>query len=240
MEYRIENKKVRIYSHHLEQIGEGKEGKIYKYNGSLLKLYHDYPKKDVLSFKDCEYMTKLNTERVLLPTSSVTDKHHLMRGYTISPYIDGEADIYEIIGKKFLQERQLVQLELIYLGENFVSVDDLCLSNFKVFDKFYLLDPGSYEVKWDMLDNHMEKNIMYYLANLNIEYFDEFLYEKVFLQYIRHYIGNIKLYRNFLKRFTETYLNLDYTSKMDCISSDIVADIPLRESIHQIVKKYTM
>ena len=240
MEYRIENKKVRIYSHHLEQIGEGREGKIYKYNGSLLKLYHDYPKKDVLSFKDCEYMTKLNTERVLLPTSSVTDKHHLMRGYTISPYIDGEADIYEIIGKKFLQERQLVQLELIYLGENFVSVDDLCLSNFKVFDKFYLLDPGSYEVKWDMLDNYIERDIMYHLANLNVEYFDEFLYEKIFLQYIRHYISNIKIYRDFLQNFMNAYMGLGYGSKMEFICSDIVVDIPLKESIKVFLKKYTI
>lgn len=175
MEYRIDNKKVRIYPQHLEEIGRGYEGVVYKYGGEALKLYHDYPKKDVLSFQDCQYMTKLSTERVLLPNHSITDKHHFMRGYIISPYIDDEVNIYEITGKVFLRERELIQLELVYLGENFISVDDFCLDNFKFSDKFYLLDPGSYRVQWNMMNTDIERNIIY-LANINVETFDTFLY----------------------------------------------------------------
>ena len=237
MEYRIDNKKVRIYPQHLEEIGRGCEGIVYKYAGKVLKLYHDYPKKGVLSFQNCEYMTKLNTERVLLPNQSVTDKHHFMRGYTIFPYINDEIDIYEITGKIFLQERELIQLELIYLGENFISVDDFCLNNFKFSDKFYLLDPGSYQVQWNMMTKDIEQN-MIYLANMNVETFDTFLYEKIFLNRIRQYINNLEFYRDFLTEFQSNYRASGYGSKMDYVSKFILPDISLNESIKQMVKSH--
>ena len=137
----------------------------------------------------------------------------------------------------FLQERELIQLELNYLGENFISVDDFCLDNFKISDKFYLLDPGSYEVRWSMMNKDTEKNIIY-LANLNIEYFDDFLYKEIFLRYVRKYINNLAFYRDFLGKFTSGYSGMGYYSRIDYLKEFIIPDISLEENIKQLVKNY--
>lgn len=239
MECRIGNKKIRIYPQYLEQISSGYEGITYKYCGKVLKLYYDRPKKDVLSFQDCEYMTKFNTERLLLPDKAVCDKKHIMKGYVISPYIEPETElnIYEVPGSMFLKERELIQLELNYLGENFISVDDFCMDNFCCSDKFYFWDPGSYKVHWNMMDNDIERNIIY-LANLNLEYFDNFLYTEIILRYMKNYISNTKVYEQVFRELHARYSEINFYSKMDYVSQFIIPDISLEESIKQIVKSH--
>lgn len=237
MEYRIEGKKVRINSRYLEYIGRGKEGITYKYKGSVLKLYHDFPKKKTLSFRDCEYMTKIGSERILLPNTSVCDKKHQIRGYIISPFIDDEKvqDIYDMRGDAFLFERQAVQQELIYLGENYISVGDFCLDNFIYSDKFYLLDPGSYVVHWDKM-NEVNKNDIINLVNYNLECFDDFLNVYIVLQYMRNYISNNSIYRELFIEIHQSYLASCCYNKMDYYSKFIIPDAPLKESIKQIVR----
>ncbi len=235
MEYRINDKKVRIFPQHLEKISDGNEGIVYKYYDKVLKLYHTFPKKSVLSFKDCNYMSQLTTHRILLPDSSVCDKKHHIKGYVISPFIEETSDIYQILGRQFLEERERIEQELIYLGEHFVSIADFTLDNFRCADHLYCLDPGSYEVHWDMMDEDMEKNIIY-LTNVNIEYFNAFLLAKIFQPFIKKYTSNLTLYRNVCKeillRCEETLGN----NQVDYIAKYILPDEPLEESIKRLVR----
>ena len=236
MEYIIDGKKVLIYPQDLKQISSGYEGIAYEYCGKVLKLYYNIPKKKVLSLQNCEYMTKLNTERILLPEKAVTDERQFIKGYIISPYIEEDINVYDVNGDMFLQERSIIQKELIYLGEKYISVDDFCLDNFMASDKFYLVDPGSYEVHWDMM-NDDERNIIY-LANTNVEYFDSFLYNEVFLRRVKKYINNKELYKDFTNEFYRSYMETCYDSRMEYLEKCIQPDISLNDNIKQIVKKH--
>lgn len=236
MEYIIDNKKVTIYPQDLEQISSGYEGITYKYCGKVLKLYYNIPKKRVLTLQDCEYMTNLNTERILLPEKVVNNERHFIKGYIISPYIEEDINVYDVNGDMFLQERSIIQQEMIYLGEKYISVDDFCLDNFIVSDKFYLVDPGSYKVRWDMM-NDDEKNIIY-LANTNIEYFDSFLYNEVFLRHVKKYINDKDLYKDFTNEFYRRYMETGYDTRMEYLEKCIQPSISLNDNIKQIVKKH--
>ena len=71
------------------------------------------------------HLKTLDTERVILPKNIVCNKKHEFKGYTTFPYVDLKRNIYDISGEEFLREVNLVNQELVYLGEHFVSVDDL-------------------------------------------------------------------------------------------------------------------
>lgn len=236
MEYIIDDKKVIICPQDLKQISSGYEGITYEYCGKVLKLYYNIPKKTVLSLHDCEYMTNLNTKRILLPEKIVADKQNNMCGYIISPYIEDDINVCDINGDMLLQERSLIQKELIYLGEKYISVDDFCLDNFMISDKFYLIDPGSYKVHRDMM-NDDERNIIY-LANRNLEYFDSFLYNEIFLRFAKKYINNKELYKEFTNEFYRSYMETGYDSRMEYLEKCIQPDISLNDNIKQIVKTH--
>lgn len=235
MEYRVGNKKVRIYTHYLEEISRGKEGIVYKYEGKCLKLYHDIPKKDILSLRDCEYLTTLNTERIILPQDTVCNKKHIIKGYTTFPYVDKKRNIYDISGEEFTKEIDLINTELIYLGEHYVSVDDLWIDNFTCGDKFYFLDPGSYIVHWDMMHMKDEKNFIA-LENYNLECFNVFLVVHIILKYMKKVIHNDKIYNDVFNEIHKRYLLSSCYNKMDYISQFIIPDRPLKESIKELIK----
>lgn len=231
MEYRIGDKKVRIYTQHLEEINSGKEGVVYKYRGKCLKLYHDKPKKFVLKPRDCEYMTTLTTERVLLPEATVYDKKHMMRGYITSPYIAEEKDIYDITGEAFFKEKKEIEKELICLGENLVSVDDFWSGNFKYDGTFYFLDPGSYIVQWyaSSIDIHD-------IVDSNLDAFHQFLVNCVIFKYIQDFLDDPIAYYDVFNEIHQQYLQSKSVNKMEYISKFIIPNIPLKESIKELIK----
>lgn len=239
MEYRIDGKKVRIFPHYLEEINRGKEGIVYKYDSGCLKLYHNTPKKDTLSLRDCEYLKTLDTERIILPQNTVCNKKHILKGYTTSPYIDVRRSIYDISGEEFLREVKLVCEELIYLGEHFVSVEDFWLDNFICSDKFYFLDPGSYVVHWDMMYMQDEPSFIA-LANFNLECFNVFLYVHIISKYMRTIVPNETVYNALFNEIHQRYLLSSCYNKMNYVEQFIIPELPLEESIKELVKYHKL
>ena len=235
MEYRIGDKKVRIFPQHLEKVGQGYEGVVYKYGRKVLKLYHVYPRKSVLSLKECNYLSQLTTQRLLLPDSAVCDKKHCIKGYIISSFVEESRDIYQLLGNQFLEEFSKIQQELMYLGEHFVSVADFTLENFICANKLYCLDPGSYKVHFDMMNEDVERNFIY-LVNTNIEYFSAFLYTKIFQQFIRNQISNLALYRDVCNEIFVRYKGTLCYDIVDYIVKYILPEEPLEESIKRLIK----
>ncbi len=233
MEYQINGRKFNIFPQNLQKIGSGKEGISYNVNGKVLKLYHLIPKKKFLNYEECRYLTALSTRRVLLPRQVVLSKNNNIRGYVAAPYIEKKEKIYDIMGSKFIEEYKAIKNELEYLGENYVMAGDFTLENFICSDKFYLVDPGSYLINFDMMEEDSDRNKKY-LANLNVHEFNQFMYKAIIFRYLEKYLNDPALYNMIVLSVYNSYLKSEYPDMMEYIMGYIKEDAPLKEGIKQL------
>ncbi len=151
----------------------GEEGKIYHYQNSAIKIYHDFPRKSVISSEFILFLSKLKTNRIVLPSEPLVDKDTGKTLGYIMPFISGnQEEIFTYHKGKLIKEMELLKSDLTVLGENHVVIGDLRFSNFlSNKDGIYLLDAGDYYHSYT-LSNTTSNNI----ANFNNYIVDDFLY----------------------------------------------------------------
>ncbi len=150
MVFYINSKKVRYNPYHMKKdlkLGEGLEVEVYKINNKAVKFFKQSPGKDILiSKKLIEKMKNIKTNRILLPTEPLLDKHHNIRGYQMD-YIKnlGMDNYFNLDKNKLSKENQLLKEDVEILSDNKILMEDLNDRNTIYHNGLYLVDPGSYQ-----------------------------------------------------------------------------------------------
>lgn len=170
-------RKVRYNPYHMkvdQKIGEGDEGVVYKVGNEAVKFYRIYCPKRRLTKEECEYLTQIDTERILLPTVTLLDKKHCIRGYKMT-YIEnlGEDSFYTLNRKDLSKEMTLVHEDIIKLSDYNVYIDDLTYDNTIFHKGIYLSDPGSFQIIEKIKDSQIR------MYGFNIDMVNEYLLNKM-------------------------------------------------------------
>ena len=85
MKYYIGNKVYDFSEEELDRyyLDEGTEATCYKMGDTVLKIHHDYPNRDILSEDNCKRLSRIETDRILLPKDIVYDEDGKYLGYTV-------------------------------------------------------------------------------------------------------------------------------------------------------------
>lgn len=170
-------RKVRYNPYNMKidpMIGKGNEVIAYKVGSEVVKFYRRHCRKIRLTKEECEYLEKIDTERILLPTVTLLDKKHQIRGYKMN-YIEelGKDSFYTLNRKDLSKEMSLVHKDVIKLSDYNVHIEDLNLDNTIFHNGIYLADPGSF-----LIDQELEgSNIRVY--GFNMDMINEYLLNTV-------------------------------------------------------------
>ena len=165
----------------LKHIDFGLEGTVYKDGKKAIKIYHEFPEKEVLSGRDIRHLSKLTTKRIILPDEVIRSDR--TRGYTM-PFIKGDASsIYTMDKVTLLEEIDLIIDDLKELGERNILVSDLRDTNYlSTKKKFYLIDSGDYMItEDDCVDANISAFYDFFVEDiLGVYLFDELRADKAF------------------------------------------------------------
>lgn len=149
----IGNKKYKFSDLDLEYMyeAEGNEACVYRYKDKALKIYKDFSRKDRLSEKDVERLSKISTNRILLSVESIHNATNKFLGYVLK-YIErySHSLIPNVNMIKFLDELNLIYEDLCLLSNNHVDVEDFIMDNLLFDGNIYITDPGSYIFRDDV------------------------------------------------------------------------------------------
>lgn len=177
MTFKVKNKiydmsKEDLIDNHF--LSEGDETFVYKFGKYVYKIYKPLCLKQRLGEQGVEYLSKIDTKRILMPTDKIYENDRF-NGY-VMPYI--RSCNKEIIKrskmKDILSELEILKEDLIKLKDNNVTLNDIHIDNYIFNKSMYFVDPGSYEVA-DKLSSR-------YIEILNREMMYDFLIDKVFLK----------------------------------------------------------
>lgn len=131
---------------YLKKIGEGTEGSVYKVGDLAIKIYDRMSFKVRLGDGAVDILSKLPTNRILMPKHKVTNQFGIFCGYA-ADYIENiplNPSTYPI--GTFLSELNLYEQDINVLNEAKVSSADMNFDNV-VYSKnngIYMVDPGSF------------------------------------------------------------------------------------------------
>lgn len=130
----------------LQYINAGEEGCVYRYGDKAIKIYHSIPRKRVIDEKMVEYLSDIETKRVLLPEDVLYGEDGIC-GYYMS-FIEGDSkEVYSYEKDKLIEEFSYIYSDFDQLGKKSVAIDDLRGSNYiSNYDTFHLVDVGDYYI----------------------------------------------------------------------------------------------
>lgn len=186
MKLYINEKMIIIFPKLLSKIDSGQQGTVYKYKGKALKIPYDHSNifdtNYDISAKDCEYLKKINTKRILLPEDSLTNRKGDLRAYTLELITKNDHKaLFNISKDKFLDELYAVREELKLLSENNVRVNDLAMKNFMYDGMFRFVDCGRYSVSYNNLEK-MDMDIIRRIKRDNNNEFKDFIISGLFFK----------------------------------------------------------
>ncbi len=160
-----------INSHYLD---EGDESFVYKFGNDVFKIYKTSCFKQRLSENDVDFLSKINTKRILLPEDKIYENGRF-NGY-VMPYIKpGSKDsIKKLKMNSLMYELKALKEDLLNLKENNVMINDIHIDNYIFNGSMYFIDPGSYTIN-DKLSSR-------YIEIINREMMYDFIIDRVFLK----------------------------------------------------------
>ncbi len=173
-----DGKRVRYNPYNMkrdEQIGTGMEIDAYRKNDQVIKFYKDYCSKIRMDKKTCEFLEKIHTKRILLPTKTLLNKHHQMRAYKMLYIEDLGIESFYLLNKEDLvSEMILLHNDIKLLSDYHILIEDLTTDNTIYHNGIYFIDPGSYK---KCEDKSLDSNIIY---GMNMDVINEYLLSKIF------------------------------------------------------------
>lgn len=156
--------------------GVGSEGKAYKKDGKIYKLY--YPEAiyefGVDKSKCHQYLIGIPTKQIILPDALIFDEDNKYKGYR-TDIAHGEKDvskkqgISQITSEKFIENIETLESDMDLLANYYVKVSDVQPVNYffdKEKEKMQIIDPGRYSIvsfkgdlDYDIKAKEMCKNI---------------------------------------------------------------------------------
>ena len=145
--YIVNGKKVNVrIDSHAPILGRGFEAKVYPVKGKAYKLYRSFMlKKCNLGEKECLYLSKIPTKRVLLPDEPIYDENKKYCGYTAKMLYDGEKQaLLNMTIPTFIENVKYLYEDSSLLTKYHVLMDDFSDDNMMVTEdeKIYIIDPG--------------------------------------------------------------------------------------------------
>lgn len=145
--YIVNGKKVNVrIDSHAPILGRGFEAKVYPVKGKAYKLYRSFMlKKCNLGEKECLYLSKIPTKRVLLPDEPIYDENKKYCGYTAKMLYDGEKQaLLNMTIPTFIENVKYLYEDSSLLTKYHVLMDDFSEDNMMVTEdeKIYIIDPG--------------------------------------------------------------------------------------------------
>lgn len=172
----IDNKEYNFSQEELDYwyLGEGNEGTAYIWKDKVLKIYKPFCSTDRLNEEEALYLSKIPTQRILLPIDLVYDENHKFIGYT-TKFINNHN--FEVIknfpASRIKKELEIIREDIFLLSEKNVSLEDFRIDNFALEDGFYIIDPGTYKIV-----NQPKSRI--FLENIKL--FNKFFVEDILLR----------------------------------------------------------
>lgn len=130
-------------------INEGNEGVVYRVFNEAFKIYKPYSRKTRLNEKSAEHLSKIQTDRILMPKELIYDEINFFIGYTM-PFLESysKENIKKMKALELKKEIEKIKVDSEILSKNNVEIFDLHLDNLIFNDKgLYIIDPGSYKIK---------------------------------------------------------------------------------------------
>lgn len=123
----------------------GLECVVYKYGTSVVKLFKTSYPLEHLTLEEIEYLSKIPTKRILLPTGAVLSENNKVVGYHM-PLVTGQKDIQKEKMSNIINEMHEIEQDLDLLDKFGVGLMDIGPANSVFNGNLYLIDPGNYLV----------------------------------------------------------------------------------------------
>jgi len=174
MKFYVDDKKYDLDYKKMQKnfISSGFESDVYRFDNKVYKFYKEVCLKYRLDKKSVEYLSKIKTNRLLLPKDVIYDENKEFFGYSMK-YIKPieKEEIENLKVDRLLKDLLLIKKDLLLLKDKNVFIDDLCESNFIFNNGIYLIDPGSYEIN--------KKRSKEYIEIINREIMNDFVIKYV-------------------------------------------------------------
>ena len=126
-------------------IDEGKEGIVYRYGDYVLKIYHPCSRKERLSEDMVRKLTKIHTDKFLLPLGLIFNNTKKFCGYYSKRVVSNSLDYISNMPLNFLyNEIKEFERDIDLLTNNHVEINDFLGINILYDGSFYMCDPGSF------------------------------------------------------------------------------------------------
>lgn len=170
MKYFIGNKVYDFSEEELNRfyLDEGTEATCYKLGDTVLKIHHEFPNRDVLSEDNCKRLSKIKTDRILLPKEAVYNEDGKYLGYTVKYINSEEPRIKNLKIGTLLNEFYVLEKEVKHLDEEYILLEDLNYLNTIYSNGFYLCDPGRYS----FVDDSEKRRFLSYFNRETINYYE--------------------------------------------------------------------
>lgn len=106
----------------------GQECKVFKYNNDVIKIFKKDYKLEHISEKTIEYLKKIETKRILMPTGVIKDIDNNFIGYKMK-YVPGNRAIDEDYVEDFFNELTIIKEDIETLSNNGVRLLDINKNN---------------------------------------------------------------------------------------------------------------
>lgn len=228
MEYRINNKKIRLNTYNMKyskKLGSGSTADVYLIGDCAYKLYKPYSSiKEPMNKEKVEKLKNIKTKRIVLPKESILSKKRNFCGY-ISKYVKnlGYEDILNMSKKDLINELKILRDDFILLGDNKILIRDMNIENTSFNNGIYPIDCGRYLTE---NETNYDENITI-SSNLD-EYFEYVLYE-----IIGTYFKRKKQYQE-IKNIRND-INKNYDSIIEYITENMQ-----EENLNQYLKRKVM
>lgn len=225
----------------------GIESSVYKYKELAFKVFKAYSNRLHLSKNDIEYMSKINTRRILLPKYAIREEESIGKidGYAME-FISGNENILDTLIYDLLNELEYIETDIKVLSEYLVSIQDLTLKNYVYSNGLYLIDPGSYgvgkidnlKICYDLVNietlSEKEKQILIEVHNHEI--FDEFTLSLLISSYLIEK-GNLSYFQELAKYLRIKKHILKASNYLSVLEEENCNDMTVREYVKQIYSK---
>lgn len=145
--YYVNGKKINVrVDIQAPTLGTGYESRVLFVNGKAFKIYRDYMlDKNNLGEKECLFLSKIKTNKIILPESPIYNEEKKYCGYTSKALWKGETkDLFYTSTLNFIENVKELYEDAKIMTENNVMLDDLREENIVITEdgKFYIIDPG--------------------------------------------------------------------------------------------------
>lgn len=163
-------------------LGEGLESTVYLFDEIVVKIYKSHCRKIRLNEEDVKRLSKIETERIVMPEYLVYDDLNKFSGYTMK-YIPTciKIPLKDDKINNLVKEIEKYEKDIETLSKEKISIYDLNINNAVINNGIYSIDPGSFRYKDKIIDfkNNPEDLTIYIIKELNREEINSFFIEEI-------------------------------------------------------------